>query len=99
MIRPRLGHENLGLGVGLRSVHFPYILENNPPVDWFEVISENFMDSLGRPRHVLDQIDSIDITTQQNFPTARRDDLEGRQAFGSESEGQFGRARPGPPGG
>ena len=56
MIRPRLGHENLGLGVGLRSVHFPYILETNPPVDWFEVISENFMDSLGRPRHVLDQI-------------------------------------------
>ncbi len=56
MTRSRLGHDNLGLGVGLRSVHFPYILEHNPPVDWFEVISENFMDSRGRPRHVLDQI-------------------------------------------
>ena len=43
----RLGHANLGLGVGLRSVHFPYILEHQPKVDWFEVISENFMDSAG----------------------------------------------------
>ena len=53
---PRLGHANLGLGVGLRSVHFPHILQNHPAVDWFEIISENFMDSGGRPRYVLDQI-------------------------------------------
>jgi len=53
---PRLGHANLGLGVGLRSAHFPHILEKWPAVDWFEVISENFMDSHGRPRHVLNQI-------------------------------------------
>ena len=46
----------MGLGVGLRSVHFPYILEHNPPVDWFEIISENYMDSQGRPRYVLEQI-------------------------------------------
>jgi len=56
MIKPRLGHENLGLGVGLRTVHFPHILEHQPEVDWFEIISENFMDSAGRPRHVLEQI-------------------------------------------
>jgi len=54
----RLGFENLGLGVGLRSVHFPHILQHRPPVDWFEIISENFMDSQGRPRHVLSQIAS-----------------------------------------
>ena len=47
---------NPGLGLGLRSKHFDYILQNNPQVDWFEVISENFMDSGGRPRHVLRQI-------------------------------------------
>lgn len=47
---------NPGLGLGLRSKHFNYILENNPPVDWFEVISENFMDSGGRPRQVLRRI-------------------------------------------
>ena len=53
---PRLGNPNLGLGVGLRATHFPYILANHPAVDWFEIISENFMDSGGRPRYVLEQI-------------------------------------------
>lgn len=53
---PRLGYPNVGLGVGLRTVHFDHILENNPEVDWFEIISENFIDSQGRPRYVLDQI-------------------------------------------
>src|SRR6266699_2489499 len=56
MIAKRLGHPHLGLGVGLRTVHFDYILEKHPKVDWFEVISENFMDSAGRPRYVLGQI-------------------------------------------
>lgn len=53
---PRLGYDHLGLGVGLRSVHFPHILEHNPDVDWFEVISENYIDSQGRARYVLEQI-------------------------------------------
>lgn len=48
--------KDLGLGLGLRGKHFNYILENWPAVDWFEVISENFMDSGGRPRWVLRQI-------------------------------------------
>lgn len=52
----RLGYPDLGLGVGLRTVHFRHILEHCPDVDWFEVISENFMDSRGRPRYVLEQI-------------------------------------------
>ena len=52
----RLGLPNLGLGLGLRTQHFNYILNNLPEVDWFEVISENFMDSYGRPRHILKQI-------------------------------------------
>lgn len=52
----RLGLPNLGLGLGLRSQHFEHILKNKPAVDWFEVISENFMDSYGRPRHILQQI-------------------------------------------
>lgn len=47
---------NIGLGLGLRSVHFNYITENWPAVDWFEVISENFMDTGGRPRHILNQV-------------------------------------------
>lgn len=56
MAPPRLGYENLGLGVGLRTAHFGYILEERPVVDWFEIISENFIDSQGRPRWVLEQI-------------------------------------------
>lgn len=46
----------LGFGLGLRNEHFPYILENNPAMDWFEIISENFIDSKGWPRHVIQQI-------------------------------------------
>jgi uncharacterized protein (UPF0276 family) len=56
MTRARFGHTDLGLGVGLRTVHFPHILAHWPAVDWFEIISENFMDSGGRPRYVLDQL-------------------------------------------
>ena len=44
------------MGVGLRTVHYPHILDKKPNVDWFEIISENYMDSHGRPRHVLEQI-------------------------------------------
>jgi len=49
----RLGLPNLGLGVGLRNKHFNYLLEHPPVVDWFEIISENFMDDFGFARHVL----------------------------------------------
>ncbi|HET8648296.1 MAG TPA: DUF692 domain-containing protein [Vicinamibacteria bacterium] len=47
---------DLGVGVGLRTVHFSHILKDHPPVDWFEVLSENFMQTGGRPRYVLDQV-------------------------------------------
>jgi len=56
MAESRLGYPNLGLGVGLRTVHFQHILQHEPEVDWFEIISENFMDSGGRPRYTLEQI-------------------------------------------
>lgn len=46
----------LGLGVGLRNEHFNHILAEKPDVDWFEAISENFMDSGGRPGWVIRQI-------------------------------------------
>jgi uncharacterized protein len=47
---------DLGIGIGLRTVHFGHILTNHPRIDWFEVLSENFMDTEGRPLYVLDQI-------------------------------------------
>jgi uncharacterized protein (UPF0276 family) len=45
-----------GIGIGLRVPHYRHILRNKPVVDWFEIISENFMVDGGRPLEVLDQI-------------------------------------------
>ncbi len=52
----RWGFRDLGIGVGLRTVHYPHILEQRPEVDFFEVLSENYMDTGGRPLWVLDQV-------------------------------------------
>lgn len=46
----------LGFGLGLRPDHYEDILNTNPPVDWFEIITENYMDAGGKPRYYLDQI-------------------------------------------
>ena len=52
----RWNFPDLGIGVGLRTVHFAHILSQKPAVDWFEVLSENFMATGGRPLYVLDQV-------------------------------------------
>jgi uncharacterized protein (UPF0276 family) len=52
----RWGYPDLGFGIGLRSVHFEHILKNHPAIDWFEVLSENYLDTGGRPLYVLDQV-------------------------------------------
>ena len=52
----RWGLPDLGIGVGLRTVHFPTILSEWPRVDWFEAITENFLDTGGRPREVLERV-------------------------------------------
>jgi hypothetical protein len=52
----RFGLADLGIGIGLRTPHFGDILAGTPAVDWFEVLSENFMDTGGRPLHVLDRV-------------------------------------------
>ncbi|MDP2128549.1 MAG: DUF692 domain-containing protein [Pseudohongiella sp.] len=46
----------LGFGLGLRSQHYDYVLENLPPVDWFELITENYLAPGGRPRVILHKI-------------------------------------------
>ena len=43
----------LGFGLGLRPPHYQDIFASPPRVDWFEVISENFMVEGGNPRRVL----------------------------------------------
>ena len=52
----RWGLPDLGIGVGLRTVHYPHILEQKPAVDFFEILSENYLDTGGRPLWVLDQV-------------------------------------------
>ncbi|HXQ64286.1 MAG TPA: DUF692 domain-containing protein [Steroidobacteraceae bacterium] len=46
----------LGFGLGLRPVHYTAILESAPAVDWFEVITENYLVGGGRPLYFLDAI-------------------------------------------
>src|SRR6266567_2948882 len=50
------GYTDYGIGIGLRVPHYQHILERKPIVDWFEIISENYMVDGGRPLAILDQI-------------------------------------------
>lgn len=52
----RFGLVDLGIGLGLRTVHYAHILERRPAVDWFEIISENYLETSGRPLEFLDAI-------------------------------------------
>lgn len=52
----RLGLPDLGIGVGLRTQHYREILDGSPRVGFFEIISDNYMESSGRPLEFLDQI-------------------------------------------
>jgi len=46
----------LGFGLGLRAEHYQDILDGDPNVDWFEVISENYMVPGGQPLKMLDRV-------------------------------------------
>ena len=46
----------LGFGLGLRPEHYDEILSGAPNVDWFEIISENYMIPGGKPLQILDEI-------------------------------------------
>jgi uncharacterized protein (UPF0276 family) len=50
------GFTDYGVGIGLRVPHYEHIFSEKPVVDWFEIISENYMVDGGRPLKVLDQI-------------------------------------------
>lgn len=46
----------LGFGLGLRPTHQEDIVATNPNVDWFEIISEDYITAGGRNAYFLDQI-------------------------------------------
>lgn len=47
---------DLGVGVGLRVPHYAHVLGTRPALDFFEVISENFMVAGGKPRYHLSRV-------------------------------------------
>lgn len=53
---PSTDFPNLGIGVGLRIPHYKEIFSLEPDIDWFEIISENFMVDGGAPLENLDRI-------------------------------------------
>ncbi|MBG0809422.1 DUF692 domain-containing protein [Methylosinus sp. H3A] len=46
----------LGHGLGLRPIYYDEILSTRPAVDWFEIISENYMTGGGRPAAMLERV-------------------------------------------
>ncbi|MDX1811173.1 MAG: DUF692 domain-containing protein [Gammaproteobacteria bacterium] len=46
----------LGYGLGLRTAHYQTVLETLPAVDWFEIITENYLVPGGKPLDVLEKI-------------------------------------------
>ncbi len=46
----------LGFGLGLRVDHYEEVLQTRPDVDWFEIISENYLVPGGKPLYYLEQI-------------------------------------------
>ncbi len=46
----------LGFGLGLRPDYYEEILTQKPNLDWFEILTENYMVPGGKPLYYLDQI-------------------------------------------
>jgi len=59
-LSPKSLFPNLGVGLGLRSAHYPSILNQKVATPWFEVISENYLGvedlAQGRPLAILEKI-------------------------------------------
>lgn len=47
---------DLGIGLGLRVPHYSDIRGGRSKVQWFEALSENYMEDGGRPIHILSEI-------------------------------------------
>lgn len=52
----RMNRPFYGFGLGLRHDYYQEILETQPNVDWFEIISENYFVAGGKPLYYLDAI-------------------------------------------
>jgi uncharacterized protein len=57
----KLERPNLGFGLGLRPDHYEAILSDKPLVDWFEILTENYLIPGGKPHYFLEKI-------RENYP-------------------------------
>jgi uncharacterized protein (UPF0276 family) len=48
-----------GFGLGLRRQHYETILAERPALDWFEILTENYLVPGGKPLHYLDRIRAL----------------------------------------
>lgn len=46
----------LGFGLGLRPEHYEDVLTNKPDLDWFEILTENYLIPGGKPLYYMDKI-------------------------------------------
>ena len=69
----------LGFGLGLRPPHYHAVLDTRPRVDWFEILSENYMVPGGKPLHFLDRIraDYPMVMHGVSLSIGSSDDLDG----------------------
>lgn len=58
---PSKKYLSLGMGLGLRTEHYSYILEHSPAVEWFEILTENYLVDGGNPLYYLDKV-------RENYP-------------------------------
>lgn len=49
-------YSGLGFGLGLRKEHYQDVIDSSPDVDWFEILTENYLIPGGKPLYFLDQI-------------------------------------------
>lgn len=55
-MKPVAQDDFVGFGIGLRPDHYQVIADTQPDIDWFEIISEDFMVDGGGPLYYLDRI-------------------------------------------
>jgi uncharacterized protein len=56
VIRPPQPMQLTGFGLGLRPTHYEALLSDPHPIDWLEVITENYLVPGGQPLHYLERI-------------------------------------------
>jgi uncharacterized protein (UPF0276 family) len=83
---PRLAVQHTGFGLGLRTEHYSDFLQAKQPVDWLEVITDNYLVDGGKPLQVLTQI-------RRDYPVALHGVAMSIGAAGGLDLGYIGRVK------